>query len=122
MLDKELHEATLEFARSLGQAPAVSAYRAATAALEADGGAQALLKDLRTQQETLVRLQQSGLSPTQLQIDALRRCQAIVRTNATIMAQLRARNDVKAFLPLVARYITSALGADYAQLVAPQSC
>lgn len=122
MLDNELHQAALEFARTLRHAPAVAAYRAATDALDADPGAQALLADVREQQSTLVRMQQTGLSPTQLQIDAFRRSQELVRASETIMASLRATNEVKAFLPVVAKHLSRSLGFDYAQLVAPQSC
>jgi len=122
MLDHELHEATLEFARALRHAPAVAEYRTATEALDKDPGSQALLADLRQQQLTLARMQQSGLSPTQLQIDALRRSQAAVRGCETIMASLRATNDVKTFLPVAAQHLSASLGFDYAQLVAPQSC
>lgn len=122
MVNPKLHAATLAFAHTLAQAPAVAAYRAATAALEADAAAQALLADLRTQQTSLARLQQSGRTPTPLQIEAFRRCQAAVRTNETIMAQLRATSDVKAFLPIVARHLSSAVGIDYSALVAPLSC
>ena len=122
MLDNELRQATLEFARTLRHAPAVASYRAAAEALEADPGAQALLADVREQQSTLARTQQTGLSPTQLQIDAFRRSQDLVRANDRIMASLRATNEVKAFLPVVARHISKSLGFDYAQLVATQSC
>jgi cell fate (sporulation/competence/biofilm development) regulator YlbF (YheA/YmcA/DUF963 family) len=122
MLDNELHQAALEFARTLRHAPAVAAYRAATDALDADPGAQALLADVREQQSTLVGMQQTGLSPTQLEIDAFRRSQELVRASETIMASLRATNEVKAFLPVVARHVSKSLGFDYAQLVAPQSC
>ena len=122
MLDNELHQATLEFARALRHAPAVSAYRAATEALDADPDAQALLAVVREQQSTLVRLQEEGKSPTQAQIDAFRQSQAAIRESETIMASLRTTNEVKAFLPAVARYVTRSLGFDYAQLVAPQSC
>jgi cell fate (sporulation/competence/biofilm development) regulator YlbF (YheA/YmcA/DUF963 family) len=122
MLDNELHQAALEFARTLRHAPAVAAYRAATEALDADPDAQALLGDVREQQSTLVRMQQTGLSPTQLQIDAFRRSQELVRASETIMASLRATNEVKAFLPVVAKHLSRSLGFDYAQLVAPQSC
>jgi hypothetical protein len=38
------------------------------------------------------------------------------------MAHLRATNDVKAYLPVVARTVSAALGADYASLIAPTSC
>ena len=122
MLDNELHQATLEFARTLRHAPAVTAYRAATEALEADLGAQALLAEVREQQSTLARMQQSGISPTQLQIDSLRRSQAALRDCEAIMASLRATNEVKAFLPAVAQSLSNSLGFDYAQLVASQSC
>lgn len=122
MLDHELHQATLEFARTLRHAPALVAYRTATEALDADPAAQALFADLRQQQLTLVRMQRSGLSPTQLQIDAFRRSQEAVRACETIMASLRATNEVKAFLPVVARHLSRSLGFDYAQLVAPQTC
>jgi cell fate (sporulation/competence/biofilm development) regulator YlbF (YheA/YmcA/DUF963 family) len=122
MLDNELQQATLEFTRTLRHAPAVASYRAAAEALDADPGAQALLADVREQQSTLVRMQQTGLSPTQLQIDAFRRSQESVRASETIMASLRATNEVKTFLPVVARHLSKSLGFDYAQLVAPQSC
>jgi Protein of unknown function (DUF964). len=122
VLNNELHQATLEFARTLRHAPAVAAYRAATEALDADPGAQALLADAREQQSALARMQRTGLSPTQLQIDAFRRSQAAIRDSEAIMASLRTTNEVKAFLPVVARYLSRSLGFDYAQLVAPQSC
>jgi cell fate (sporulation/competence/biofilm development) regulator YlbF (YheA/YmcA/DUF963 family) len=67
-------------------------------------------------------MQQTGISPTQLQIDALRRSQAALRDCETIMASLRATDEVKAFLPTVAQSVSRSLGFDYAQLVAPQSC
>jgi len=38
------------------------------------------------------------------------------------MAHLRATNDVKVYLPSVAREVSAALGADYGSLVAPASC
>jgi len=122
MLDQALHQATLDFAGTLQHAPAVAAYRGATEALEADPGAQSLLADMREQQSTLVRLQQSGESPTQAQIDAFRRSQEAIRANETIMAHLRATSEVKAFLPVAARRVTASLGFDYAQIVAPKSC
>ncbi len=122
MLDNELRSATLEFARALGHAPAVAAFRAATDALEADLTAQAILATMQEQQSNLVRLQEAGLSPTQAQIDAFRESQAAIRASETIMASLRTTNEIKTFLPVVARYITRSLGFDYAQLVAPQSC
>jgi cell fate (sporulation/competence/biofilm development) regulator YlbF (YheA/YmcA/DUF963 family) len=122
MLDNELHQAALEFARTLRHAPAVAAYRAATEALDADPGAQALLADVHEQQLTLVRMQRTGLSPTQLQIDAFRRSQELVRASETVMASLRTTNEAKAFLPVVAQYLSKSLGFDYAQLVATQSC
>ena len=118
MLDNELHQATLEFARTLRHAPAVAAYCAATEALDGDPGAQALVADVRGQQSTLARMQQSRLSPTQLQIDAFWRSQELIRASESIMASLRTTNEVKAFLPVVAQYLSRSLGFDYAQLVA----
>ncbi len=122
MLSTEIHEATLELARALRQAPAVTAYTAAVAALEADPVAQGLLADLREHQTGLTRTQQTGLTVSQEQIDRFRLCQAAVRANEPIMAHLRATSEVKAFLPEVARAISAALGADYASLVAPTTC
>lgn len=52
----------------------------------------------------------------------MRLCQAAARGNEAIMANLRATNDVKAYLPAVAREVSAALGADIASLVAPESC
>ena len=122
MLDQVLHQATLGFARTLRHAPAVAACQSATETLEADHGAQAILADMREHESTFVRLQQSGQSPTQAQIDAFRRSQEAIRGCEMIMAHLRATNDVKAFLPVVARRITASLGFDYAQIVAPKGC
>jgi cell fate (sporulation/competence/biofilm development) regulator YlbF (YheA/YmcA/DUF963 family) len=80
------------------------------------------MADLRRQQGDLARLQKTGLRPSQEQVDRLRMCQAAIRANQPIMAHLRATNDVKAFLPEVAREVSSALGADYASLIAPTGC
>ncbi len=122
MLNTTLHEAAVDFGRALQQAPLVAAYRATADALEADPIAQRLLSDLRDQQIALGRLQQAGLTPSQGQIDGLRLCQAAVRSNETIMAHLRATNDVKAFLPTVATQVSTVLGVDHAALVAPTTC
>ena len=122
MLTTEIHEATVEFARSLRQAPAVAAYRAAQAALDADPHAQALMAELRHLQQAFIVAQQRGQTPPPDATDALRVCQADVRRNEVIMAHLRATSDVKAFLPGVATEVSRALGTDYARLVAPTSC
>lgn len=122
MLTTELNEAAIEFGRALRQAPAVAIFRVAADVLDADPVAQGLLADLREQQGNVVRMQQTGLTPSQEQVDRLRMCQAAVRANQAIMAHLRATNDVKAFLPEIAREVSSALGADYASLIAPTSC
>ena len=121
MLSTTLQEAAVAFGLALRHAPAVSALRAATEALEADPTAQRLLADVREHRVTLARLQQSGLQPSEEQIDALRLCQAAVRTNLTIMAHLRATNDVKAYLPSVAARISESLGTDYVA-ISPTSC
>ncbi len=71
---------------------------------------------------TLNRTQQAGLMPGEVQLERLRLCQAAVRANETVMAHLRATNDVKTFLPSVALEGSTALGADYASLIAPTSC
>jgi cell fate (sporulation/competence/biofilm development) regulator YlbF (YheA/YmcA/DUF963 family) len=122
MLRTELHAAALELGRALRHAPAVRDYRTAAEAFEADAVAQGLMADLRDQQAGLARLQQSGLTPSQEQIDRLRLCQAAVRSNDTIMAHVRATNEVKAYLPTVAQEVSVYLGTDYGRLVAPQSC
>ena len=122
MLTTEIHEATVEFARSLRQAPAVGAYRAAQAALDADPGAQALMDRLRHHQQAFIETQQRGETPAPGAMDALRLCQADVRANEVIMAHLRATSEVKAFLPGVAGEVSRALGTDYARLIAPTSC
>lgn len=122
MLSTDLHEATVEFARALRQAPAVAIHGIAVEALDADPVAQALLADLREHQEILARTQRSGLTPSREQIDQLRLCQAAARGNQMIMAHLRATNDVKAYLPTVALEVSAALGADYASIIAPTSC
>jgi cell fate (sporulation/competence/biofilm development) regulator YlbF (YheA/YmcA/DUF963 family) len=122
MLSTALHEATVEFARALRQAPAVVAYRAAADALDADIAAQLLMADLRKEQMSLARTQKAGLTPSQAEIDQLRLCQAAVRANQTIVAHLRATNDVKAFLPAVGLEVSATLGTDYGSLVAPTGC
>jgi len=122
MLSTEINEATVEFSRALRQAPAVAIYRIAAEALAADPAAQGLLADLGERQASLARTQRAGLTPSQEQIDQMRLCQAAVRRNETIMAHLRATNEVKAYLPIVTRTISAALGADYASLIAPTSC
>jgi cell fate (sporulation/competence/biofilm development) regulator YlbF (YheA/YmcA/DUF963 family) len=122
MLTTEIHEAAVEFGRALRQAPAVSTYRAAEAALDADPDAQALMAELRHLQQAFIEAQQRGETPAPDAMDALRRCQADVRANEVIMAHLRATSDVKAFLPAVASEVSRALGADYARLIAPTSC
>ncbi len=122
MLSTDINEAAAEFGRALRQAPAVAIYRVAADALEADPAAQGLLADLREHQVSLARTQRAGLTPSQEQIDRMRLCQAAVRGNEAIMAHLRATNEVKAFLPAVAREVSAALGTDYGNLVAPTSC
>jgi cell fate (sporulation/competence/biofilm development) regulator YlbF (YheA/YmcA/DUF963 family) len=122
MLSTEIHEAAVEFGRSLRGAPAVTAYRAAQAALEADPAALELMADLRRLQQAFIEAQQRGETPAPQAMDALRLCQADVRRNEVIMAHLRATNDVKAFLPGVATEVSRALGTDYARLIAPTSC
>ncbi len=122
MLSTDLNEAAVEFGRALRQAPAVAAYRVAVDALDGDPVAQGLLADLREHQGSLTRTQQAGLTPSREQIDKLRLCQATVRANTAIMAHLRATNDVKAFLPAVARGVSAVLDTDYGSLAAPTSC
>jgi cell fate (sporulation/competence/biofilm development) regulator YlbF (YheA/YmcA/DUF963 family) len=122
MLSTEINEAAVEFGQALRQAPAVAIYRIAADALEADPVAQGLLADLREHQGRLARTQRASLTPGREQIDRMRLCQAAVRGNEAIMAHLRATNDVKAYLPIVARTVSAALGADYASLIAPTSC
>ena len=122
MLSTEINEAAVEFGQALRAAPAVAIYRIAAEALEADPVAQGLLADLRDHQGSLARTQRAGLTPGREQIDRMRLCQAAVRGNEAIMAHLRAMNDVKAYLPIVARTVSAALGADYANLIAPTSC
>ena len=122
MLSAALHEAAADFGRALCRAPAVAAYRDTADALDADPVARHLLADLHEQQTAIGRLQQAGLAPSQVQVNALRLCQAEVRSNEKIMAHLRATNALKAFLPSVAAQVGAVLGIDYAALVAPSSC
>jgi cell fate (sporulation/competence/biofilm development) regulator YlbF (YheA/YmcA/DUF963 family) len=122
MLSTEINEAAVEFGRALRGAPAVAIYRVAADALDADPVAQGLLADLREHQVSLARMARTGLTPSQEQIDRMRLCQAAVRGNEAIMAHLRATNEVKVYLPAVAREVSAALGTDYGSLVAPTSC
>ena len=122
MLSTEINEAAVELGRALRGAPAVAICRIAAEALEADPVAQGLLADLREHQGNLARMSRAGLTPGREQIERMRLCQAAVRGNRAIMAHLRASNDVKAYLQIVARTVSAALGADYASLIAPTSC
>ena len=122
MLSTDINEAAVELGRALRGAPAVAICRIAAEALEADPIAQGLLADLREHQGNLARMSRAGLTPGREQIERMRLCQAAVRGNRAIMAHLRASNDVKAYLPIVARTVSAALGADYASLIAPTSC
>ncbi len=122
MLSTELQDAAVAFGRALLQAPAVAASRAAAEAFENDPAAQGLMADLREQQGSVARVQQSGLAPSQEQVDRLRLCQAAVRANDVIMAHLRATNEVKTYLPAVALEVSAALGTDYGNLAAPAGC
>jgi cell fate (sporulation/competence/biofilm development) regulator YlbF (YheA/YmcA/DUF963 family) len=122
MLSTEINEAAVEVGRALRGAPAVAICRIAAEALEVDPVAQGLLAELREQQGSLARTQRAGLTPGREQIERMRQCQAAVRGNEAIMAHLRASNDVKAYLPVIVRTVSAALGADYASLIAPTSC
>jgi cell fate (sporulation/competence/biofilm development) regulator YlbF (YheA/YmcA/DUF963 family) len=122
MLSTDINEAAVAFGRALRQTPAVAIYRIAVESLDSDPVAQGLLADLREHQVSLARTQQAGLTPSREQIDRLRLCQAAARGNAMIMAHLRATNEVKAYLPAVAREVSAALGADYGSIIAPTSC
>lgn len=122
MLSTDLNEAAVEFGRTLRQAPAVAIYRIAVEALDADPAAQGLMADLREHQESLARTQRAGLAPSREQIDRMRLCQAAARGNEMIMAHLRATNEMKSYLPAVAREVSAALGTDYGSLVAQSSC
>ncbi len=122
MLDPKVEAAATELGTALARVPAIAAYRAAETALQHDLNAQMILDHLREQQEMLGRLQQSGLTPSQEQINALRVGQAAVRADPTIMEYLRATNDAKAVLPGIALRIGSTLGIDFGRLVASGSC
>jgi len=122
MLTTEIHEAAVEFGRALRQAPAVAAYRAASEALDADPVSQAALENLRGHLAAVTRIQQAGQTPAPEELDLLRDRQAAVRASATIMAYLRTTNDMKAYLPGIAREVSETLGADYGNLIAPTSC
>jgi len=122
MLSTDLHEASVAFGRALAHAPAVSGYRAAAAALDADPIAQAVLANLREQLAAVTRMQGSGLTPSPGELERLRERQAAVRANEAVMEHLRATNEVKAFLPIAAREVGLALGTDYSGLIASASC
>ena len=122
MLDPKVEAAATELGTALARVPAIAAYRAAETALQHDLNAQMILDHLREQQEMLGRLQQSGLTPSQEQINVLRVGQAAVRADPTIMEYLRATNDAKAVLPGIALRIGSTLGIDFGRLVASGSC
>ncbi|MEA5118347.1 MAG: YlbF family regulator [Propionicimonas sp.] len=121
MLSPDLRDAALAFSHALRQAPAVADYVAASTALAEDSPAQQIMLALQGPQASYLRTQQAGLTPSQEQVDQLRHAQAAVRGNEVLMNHLRTTNTVKKFLPVVAREISAALGADYASLIAPPS-
>jgi cell fate (sporulation/competence/biofilm development) regulator YlbF (YheA/YmcA/DUF963 family) len=122
MLDHTLEDAASELGHTLARVPAIAAYRSAEAALARDANAQLILAHLRDQQETLARLQRSGLAPSQEQINTLRVSQAAVRADPTIMEYLRATNEARAFLPGAALRISGTFGVDFGRLVSSGSC
>jgi cell fate (sporulation/competence/biofilm development) regulator YlbF (YheA/YmcA/DUF963 family) len=121
MLSTDLHDAAMAFSRALREAPAVAAYSAATDALAEDRGAQQAMIALQGAQASYLRTQQAGSPPSQEQMDQLRASQDAVRTSAVLMNHIRATNAVKAYLPITAGEVSTALGADYASLIAPAS-
>ncbi len=121
MLSTELRDAALAFSHALREAPAVAEYVAASTALAEDPSAQQVMVALQGPQASYLRTQQAGLTPSQEQVDQLRRSQAAVRANEVLMNHLRATNTAKKFLPVAAREVSAALGADYASLIAPPS-
>lgn len=122
MLSTLVQEAALEFGRTLRAAPVLAAYRGAAEALEADAVAQELLADLGEQQAKLAQLQRAALAASEQQLFALRRCQELVRGNATVIAYLRASNAARSFLPVVSREVTDVLGLDFPSLVTSGTC
>lgn len=122
MLSIETRRAAEDFARALRQSPTIVALQAAEAALDADPQAQALMDELRRLQQAFIAAQRAGQPAPPDVAEALRTCQSDVRRNELIMAQLRATNEAKAFLPLVAAEVTRALGTDYATLIKPSGC
>ena len=80
------------------------------------------MDELRYLQRTFIAAQQRGETPAPEAMESLRMRQTDVRANEVIMAHLRATNEVKAFLPVVATEMSRALGTDYAKLIAPTSC
>lgn len=122
MLSTTLREAADQFGQVLSRAPILATLRAATDALEGDPVARDLLANLNERRGELVRLQQAGLTPSQLQINSFRVCQAAISSSETIMAHLRAANAAKAYLPTIAAEVSAALGADFGRLAAPETC
>ncbi|MGC8634242.1 MAG: YlbF family regulator [Candidatus Limnocylindrales bacterium] len=122
MLDPKVEAAASDLGRKLALVPAIASFRAAEAALNRDANAQLILNHLREQQELLGRLQRSGLTPSQEQIDALRVSQSAVRADPTIMEFLRATNEAKALLPGVGLRIGGTLGLDFGRLASSGSC
>ena len=118
MLSTEVNAAALAFGSALRVAHAVAAYRVAADAFEADPTAQQALAALQASQAIYVRAEQAGLTPSEQQIDQLRRSQAAVRASEVLMSQLRATNTMKKYLPIAAGEVSAALGADYASLIA----
>ena len=121
MLTTEINDAALAFGRALRVTPAVAAYRVAVDAFEADPTAQQAMAALQAAQASYVHTEQSGLAPSEQQVDQLRRSQAAVRASEVLMSQLRATNTVKKYLPVVAGEVSAALGADYASVSAPST-
>ncbi len=119
MTTTDINAAALAFGRALRRAPAVAAYLTAAESFEADPNAAQVMIALQAAQASYVATERAGLAPSQEQVDLLRRSQAAVRSSEVVMNHLRATNTMKKYLPVAAAEVSAAMGADYANLIAP---
>ena len=117
MLDPAVEAATGALATKLRASPAIAAFWQAKAQLDTNEQARSLMANLQQRQQALLQKQQTG-TPTQADIDALRRLQAEARNNPVIMGYLQAQQQAQAFLPEVNMEISQLLGFDFGRMAA----
>ena len=120
-LTPELKQAAQALGDALKNTPPLRAYADATAKMEADAQATALLDELQRVQSD-IRMRQSNGGVTQDDITRLRQLQSDVQTHPTIAAFIEVEQKANAYLPYVNQSISDLLGIDFASLGRVSGC